>query len=132
MPGMAQTFADALQRTEETRDPEHLVALFADGAELHNLAFGESGLEGARRFWQTYLDQFDSIRSEFSHFIEQDGQAALVWTSTGALKGGHPITYRGVSVIEVEGDKVHRFETIYDSAAFVRPADLTEAASTPA
>jgi hypothetical protein len=132
MPGMAQTFADALQRTEEMRDPEPLVALFAEGAELHNLAFGESGIEGARRFWQTYLDQFDSIRSEFSHLIEQGSQAALVWTSQGALKGGHPITYRGVSVIEVEGDKVRRFETVYDSAAFVRPADVAEGASAPA
>lgn len=131
MPGMAQTFADTLQRIEETRDPEPLVALFADAAELHNLAFGEAGLEGARRFWQTYLDQFDSIRSEFSHLIEHDGQAALVWTSTGALKGGHPITYRGVSILEVEGDKVRRFETVYDSAAFVRPADVMAGASAP-
>jgi ketosteroid isomerase-like protein len=121
MAGMAQTFADALQRTEETRDPEHLVRLFADGAELRNLAITEQGLEGARRFWQTYLEQFDRVRSEFSHLIEQDGQAALVWTSDGALKGGHPIRYRGTSILEVEGDKVRRFETIYDSAAFVRP-----------
>ena len=50
MAGMAQTFADALQRTEETRDPEHLVRLFADGAELRNLAISEQGIEGARRF----------------------------------------------------------------------------------
>lgn len=126
MAGMAQTFADALQRTEETRDPEHLVRLFADDAELKNLAITEQGTEGARRFWQTYLDQFESIRSEFSHFIEQDGQAALVWTSEGALKEGHPIRYRGTSILETSGDKVRRFETIYDSAAFVRqdvPAD---------
>jgi hypothetical protein len=121
MAGMAQTFADALQRTEETRDPEHLVRLFAEGCELHNLAIGDQNIEGARHFWQTYLNQFDHIRSEFSHLIEQDDQAALVWTSEGALRGGHPIRYRGTSILEVEGDKVRRFETIYDSAAFVRP-----------
>lgn len=120
MAGMAQTFADALRRTEETRDPEPLVRLFADDAELHNLAFGEAGRDGARSFWQTYLDQFDDIRSEFSHLIEQDGQSALVWTSKGALKGGRPITYRGVSIVEHDGDRVHRFETVYDSAAFLR------------
>lgn len=121
MPGMAQTFADALRRTEETRDPEPLVALFTEAAEARNLAMAEQGTEGLRRFWQTYLDQFDDIRSEFSHMIEQEGQAALVWTSEGALKGGHPIRYRGVSVIEFDGDRVGRFETVYDSAAFVRP-----------
>ncbi|WP_210530210.1 nuclear transport factor 2 family protein [Rubellimicrobium arenae] len=120
MARMADTFAQALQQTEETRDPEQLVALFAEDSELHNLAIMQQGTEGARQFWQTYLDQFDDIRSEFSHMIETDGQAALVWTSKGALKGGHPISYRGVSVIEFSGDKVQRFETIYDSAAFLR------------
>ncbi len=120
MAGMAQTFADSLQRTEETRDPEHLVRLFADDAELHNLAIAHHGLDGARTFWETYLAQFDRIRSEFSHLIEADGQAALVWTSTGAMKSGEPITYRGVSILEFSGDKVHRFETVYDSAAFLK------------
>lgn len=121
MAGMAQTFADALRRTEETGDPEPLVQLFAEGCELRNLAHAEKGLEGARKFWQTYLDQFDRVRSEFTHLIEQDGQAALVWTSEGAMKGGHPIAYRGVSILEAESGKVRRFETTYDSAAFLRP-----------
>ena len=120
MAGMAQRFAEALQRTEESRDPEHLVPLFAEDAQLHNLAIADQGVEGARDFWQTYLDQFENIRSEFSHFIEQDGQAALVWTSSGALRGGRPIAYRGVSILEHDGNKVHRFETVYDSAAFLR------------
>ncbi|TNC70948.1 nuclear transport factor 2 family protein [Rubellimicrobium roseum] len=119
MPGMAQTFADSLQRTEETGDPDHLVRLFAEDSELHNLAIAHHGLDGARRFWETYLAQFETIRSEFSHLIEAEGQAALVWTSKGILKDGHPINYRGVSVIEFDGDKVHRFETVYDSAAFL-------------
>ena len=127
MPGMAQTFADSLQRTEDTRDPEPLVRLFSEDAELHNLAISHQGLDGARQFWDTYLQQFKSIRSEFSHLIESDGQAALVWTSKGTLKDGHPITYRGVSVIEFDGDKVHRFETVYDSAAFLRTEAPTKA-----
>jgi ketosteroid isomerase-like protein len=121
MAGMAQTFAEALQWAEESGDPEPLVALFAEDAELRNLAIAESGVEGARRFWRTYLDQFDRVRSEFSHRIEAEGQVALVWTSEGTLKGGHPIRYRGASVLDLEGGKVRRFETVYDSAAFVRP-----------
>ena len=127
MAGMAQRFAEALQSTEGSRDPEPLVQLFAEDAQLHNLAIADQGVEGARDFWQTYLDQFETIRSEFSHLIEQDGQAALVWTSSGALRGGRPITYRGVSVIEFDGDKVHRFETVYDSAAFLRTEAPTRA-----
>ncbi len=125
MAGMAQTFADSLQRTEETRDPDHLVRLFAEDAELHNLAIAHHGLDGARTFWETYLAQFDRIRSEFSHLIESDGQAALVWTSTGALRSGEPITYRGVSILEFDEGKVHRFETVYDSAAFLKQEATT-------
>jgi ketosteroid isomerase-like protein len=121
MAGMADTFAKALQRTEETRDPDPLVQLFAQDAELSNYTHRESGLEGARRFWFTYLEQFDGIRSRFRRLIEADGQAALVWTSEGTLKGGQPIAYSGVSVIGFDGDKVRRFETYYDSAAFLRP-----------
>ena len=119
MAGMADIFTESLQKTEETRDPDHLVMLFADEAELRNLSIAHHIIEAARQFWQIYLDQFDEIRSEFSHRIEADGQVALVWTSQGALKGGHPITYRGVSVVEFADDKVTRFETIYDSAAFL-------------
>ena len=124
MAGMADTFAKALQQTEESRDPEPLLRLFSDDAELHNLAIAQQGLDGARRFWETYLAQFDRIRSEFTHLIETDSQAALVWTSTGALRDGQPITYRGVSILELDGDKVRRFETVYDSAAFVRPESM--------
>ncbi|EYD77839.1 hypothetical protein Rumeso_00566 [Rubellimicrobium mesophilum DSM 19309] len=126
MAGMAQTFAEALQRTEEGRDPDPLLQLFAPDAELSNYARRESGIEGARRFWFSYLEQFSDIRSRFIRIIEDGGQAALVWTSVGTLKGGQPISYSGVSVIEAEDGKVRRFETYYDSAAFLRP----EAAST--
>lgn len=49
MAGMAQSFAEALRRSEETRDPEPLVRLFAEGCELRNLALAGKGLEGARR-----------------------------------------------------------------------------------
>lgn len=121
MAGMADRFAKALQETERSRDPAPLLALFADDCELSNLALTERGTDGARRFWETYLAQFDAIRSGFSHLIETGEQAALVWTSEGTLKGGHPIRYRGVSILEVSGDRVRRFETVYDSAAFVRP-----------
>lgn len=127
MAGMADTFAKTLQQIEESRDPEPLLRLFAAEAELRNLAIAEAGQDGARRFWDIYLAQFERVRSEFSHMIESDGQAALVWTSEGTLKDGQPIRYRGVSILEHDGDKVRRFETVYDSAAFVRPESTAAA-----
>lgn len=126
MSGMADDFAKALRRMEETRDPDDLVGLFAEGAELSNYTHRETGSEGARRFWSDYLDQFEEIRSRFDRLIESGGQAALVWTSEGRLKNGQPITYSGVSVLETDGGKVRRFETYYDSAAFLRPEPAGE------
>ena len=124
MAGMADRFARALQETETSRDPAPLLALFSEDCELSNLALTESGPDGARVFWNTYLAQFDAIRSEFSHLIESGDHAALAWTSEGTLKGGEPIRYRGVSLLEIAGDRVRRFETVYDSAAFLRPESL--------
>ena len=54
--------------------------------------------------------------------IAGDGGAALEWESEGALPTGAPIRYRGVSLLEFAGDRVKRFRTYYDSAAFVAPA----------
>ena len=33
----------------------------------------------------------------------------MEWEATGQLAGGHDIAYRGVSVIEHDGEKVHAF-----------------------
>lgn len=124
MPGMADRFAQALQQAERDRDPAPLVALFAEEAELSNLAITEEGKGAADRFWRTYLDQFETVRSEFSHKVDGDGVLVLAWRSEGRLSDGRPIVYRGMSLAEHDGSRVTRFETTYDSAAFLRkPAD---------
>ena len=67
MANLTETFMQALQQTEQSGDPSGLVELFADGSTLQNLTTRTwEGKEGARQFWQTYLDNFASIRSEFS------------------------------------------------------------------
>ena len=45
----------------------------------------------------------------------------MEWTGKGELKNGQPIEYRGVSIIEHDGQKVSAFRTYYDSAAFLAP-----------
>ena len=81
------------------------------------------GADGAQQFWQRYLSDFEQIHSEFSHHAELDGLGLMEWTSRGQLKGGHPITYRGISVIETDGEQVKAFRTYYDSAAFIKPSE---------
>ena len=120
----AQTFAEALQRLESDRDLDAFLERFADGARLVRPEPGseEQGLEGARRFWQTYLDQFDEISSRFHRVVDAEALGELEWVSEGRLRTGRPVSYAGVSLLEHDGDgKVARFATYYDTAAFTAP-----------
>lgn len=114
-------FMQTLQRTEETKEVEPLVALFSDDAELINLAMPEPlrGKEGAYRFWDKYLSVFDRIHSQFTHVAESDDTSVLEWISKGRLSTSEEIAYRGVSVLEFKQGRVHHFRTYYDSAAFL-------------
>ncbi len=114
---------DALQQAEQSGDPAPLVALYADDSSSQNLTEEVyRGVDGARDFWQRYLNNFASIRSEFSHSTSSEDTGVMEWEATGQLKDGGDIRYRGVSLIEVKGGRVTAFRTYYDSAAFVRPA----------
>jgi hypothetical protein len=122
MDTLTQTFMRALQTAEQTRDTAPLVALFSEGATLRNLTSKTwEGLGGAAEFWETYLNTFSSIHSEFSHHADTGQTGLMEWDARGQLAGGHDIDYRGVSVIEHDGQKVQAFRTYYDSAAFIRP-----------
>lgn len=114
-------FAETLLKAEETGDPNPLAELYAAESECKNLANDEprTGVEGARRFWGDYLKAFKSIKSHFHTILGGADHGVLEWTSKGELPSGKPIEYRGVSILVFEGDKVKRFHTYYDSAAFV-------------
>ncbi len=119
---VSKVFMQALQQTEQTGDVSQLVEMFADDAEISNLSLKEPmrGKEGAREFWQSYLQQFDHIRSEFTEVSEVEGKAFLEWKAQGALRGGHPISYEGVTILKIEQERIKRFYSYYDSAAFIQ------------
>ena len=119
---LAERFMQTLQQFEADGKVDPLVALFADDADAANLTHKEQGRDGVRKFWEDYRGAFREVRSAFKAVIAGDGGAALEWESEGALPTGAPIRYRGVSLLEFAGDKVKRFRTYYDSAAFVAPA----------
>jgi len=117
----AERFMQVLQETEQTGQLQPLVELFSDDAELINLARTEplKGRNGAHQFWSDYLSVFEHIRSNFTHVAEGDSTAVLEWISQGALSNGEPLSYRGISVLEISNDQVQRFRTYYDSAVFL-------------
>jgi ketosteroid isomerase-like protein len=116
-----ERFINALQHAERTGELDPLLALFHDDAAALNLGRTEpaEGREGLREFWGAYLSAFREIRSEFTHVIEGDEGSVLEWISRGTLPDGSPLEYRGVSVLETDGDRVRRFRTYYDSAVFL-------------
>lgn len=114
----ARSFADALRTYENDGDTAALTALFTTDATTERLdARGERRGE-VEQFWREYRAQFDSIRTTFSHVVEGDDRVALEWSSDATLTDGRPITYRGVTVLDLNGDKIGKLRTYYDSAQF--------------
>ncbi len=113
---IAEQFIEALEQLEETRELEVMVALYAEGSEVGNINAPEkfTGTEGAREFWTKYRDTFGEVRSTFRNRIITDTRAALEWTTEGTTANGAPFNYEGVSILELEGDRITRFRAYFD------------------
>jgi steroid delta-isomerase-like uncharacterized protein len=119
---VAERFKEALWKLEEDRDVEALVEIHAEDCSVGNVAVPKTfeGHDGLREFWTNYRKTFDEMKSEFRNvFADDTGHAALEWT-TNATEDGKNISYDGVSILEIEGDKVKRFMAYFD------PRSLTE------
>ena len=115
-------FADALQQLEDG-DADALLGCFRDGAELLRPEQRHIGAqEDASTFWQQYRAQFEQVHTEFDRIVDAGDESILEWHSSGTLSSGRPIQYAGVSLLTFEGDKVARFATYYDTAAFTNPS----------
>ena len=121
MTRLTEEFMRALQRFEATGELGALLAMFAEDAEALNLGRTEParGTDQVAGFWRDYRSIFKTIRSEFTHVIEGKDGAVLEWVSRGTLLNGDPVEYKGVTVLETNGDRVRRFRTYYDSAVFL-------------
>ena len=114
----ARTFATGLQTFEKDGDAATFAALFADDAVTQRFdARGERSGE-VEAFWQEYRAQFQSISTTFYDVVEGGDRFALEWISEATLVDGRPLQYRGVTVIDLDGDKISKLRTYYDSAQF--------------
>ena len=122
---VARKFIDALRALEETRDVEALTALYTDNASIGNVLRPDQfhGPQGARQFWTEYRGTFDQARSEFRNVIASGGAAALEWTTEGTSFDGKPVRYSGVTILDIDGDKVTR------SSAYFNPSALGDQVS---
>ena len=113
---VAQGFIDALYKLELERDVEPIVNTYAEDAVVGNVIIPEKfkGRDGARQFWSEYRETFGEMKSEFRNIIAAEGRAALEWTTKGTDQQGDPLQYDGVSILEIEGDKITRFRAYFD------------------
>ena len=114
----ARKFAAGLHELDKNGDAAAFAAQFTDDAVTQRFdARGERRGE-VEQFWQEYRAQFQSISTTFYDVVEGGDRFALEWTSDATLADGRPIQYRGVTVIHLDGDKVTKLRTYYDSAQF--------------
>jgi steroid delta-isomerase-like uncharacterized protein len=116
----AEKFIAALRKLEETRNVEEIASLYADKAEIGNVVAPKTftGQTGAREFWTKYRDTFGEMRSEFRNKIAAENRVALEWTTRGKSKSNAEIVYSGVTVLEIEDDRIAR------SCAYFNADDL--------
>lgn len=118
---ISEKFVAALNELESNGDVEKIVALFADDAEINNVVTIENSHDlNAKEFWTKYRENFGDVKSEFNNKIHGENSSALEWTTKGTNADGGEIEYEGVSILEVENDKITRF------FAYFNPSKLGE------
>ncbi len=55
------------------------------------------------------------MKSTFCNVFADESRAELEWTTEGT-EDGDTVSYEGVSILEIEGDKVKRFMAYFDPA----------------
>ena len=104
---VADKFIEALWKLEEDRDVEAHVEIHTQNCSVGNVSVSKtfSGHEGLREFWTDYRKTFDEMKSEFRNVVADDsGHAALEQTTKGT-EDGDTISYDGVSILEIEGER---------------------------
>ncbi len=111
----AKKFIDALHKLETERDLDTIVSLFAESCEIGNVVTeNKDKAISPREFWQNYRDNFGEVKSTFRNEIMTENAAALEWNTTGTSTEGKDFEYDGVSVLEIDGEKITRFHAYFD------------------
>ena len=110
---LAKQFIDALHKLEADRDLETIVGLFSEDCEIGNVVTEDKDI-GVKEFWTSYRESFGEVESTFRNEIITDDVTALEWTTSGTSGEGHEFKYDGVSILEIEADKITRFHAYFD------------------
>lgn len=117
MATLSARFIRALRGLENDRDLQPLVQLFAEHCEITSPLFANSmqDMEGARRYWRKYLDNFEEVRTEFISVVDGNDISALEWISSATLSGGRPVEFSGATVLLSEENRITSLHAYFDS-----------------
>jgi steroid delta-isomerase-like uncharacterized protein len=114
-----------------SRDPARVMALYADDARFEEVVAGGAathGHDGLAAYLAALFAAFpDFALTPTAGFLVGD-QAAVEWTVTGTYRGrfgtlppgtGQPITIRGASILEFDGDKIRSDREYWDAATLL-------------
>jgi steroid delta-isomerase-like uncharacterized protein len=96
---------------------------------------GNNHLYGKDKLMQVvenYMHAFPDIRLEIDTIVEKNEQVVVCWTATGHHKEkimnipatGKHISFKGVSVLNIEDEKIKRVWYLWDQASMLRQMGL--------
>lgn len=111
-------FLDALGRLEEHEEIDPLVELVADDVRIDTATAtdGPQGRDGARTLWQQDRELFAQVRSAFRNQVVDGDVAILEWQRTAEGPDGTDLSHPGVTVLEVQDDRIARLAVYFDAA----------------
>jgi steroid delta-isomerase-like uncharacterized protein len=126
IPAIAQQWIDAWN----ARSVERILACFAGSAVYEDVALGAVNRTAAetRQFAEAAWAAFPDLRFELIGAVIEGTRGVAEWTMMGTHRGDFPglpatgkaFTVRGVSVLELSGDKIARVRDYWDFATVLR------------
>jgi steroid delta-isomerase-like uncharacterized protein len=127
-------FAQQLLDAWNTRDAERVVELLTDDHTYEDVTFAivNHGPTETRRFFQGAYAAFPDLHFTLSGTAGDAECCAMEWTMTGTHNGdmpglpatGKPFTVRGVTILELAGDKICAVRDYWDLSTLLRQVGL--------
>ena len=117
---LVQKFAAAFNR----RDVDGLLACFTPAATYRDTFYGEHGGHPAlRAMFERMFHEGKDYRWTMDAVIESPGRAAAEWTFSYVVtdavprSAGRQIRFRGMSLFDLEGDRIAAYREYFDKGA---------------
>ena len=118
-----------------SKDPEHLLALFADDCIFEDVTFGvvARGKEELRSFVNGAFAAIPDFKYGLRRWFATDQWGVIEWVMSGTHIGdlpGMPATgkrfsaVRGTTILELEAGKIRRESDYWDAATFMNKVGL--------